>query len=126
MDTKQIKKKLPKVGRRTIAEALVHTEGLTQTQAEKVVKLVFDEVLYQVLEQKIVDIPGFGKFFGKYTPPRLGSHPQTHETIEIGPTVQMRAEFSSNVKKQLNNYVDRFQEVLNDGTEESKPLGRDQ
>jgi nucleoid DNA-binding protein len=110
--TQNIKKCMEKVGRKEVAYGVAHVEGITQTQAERIVDLVFKQILYLVIERKLVEIPGFGRFFGKYVEGKKGSHPQTHEEIDIEPRVQMRAEFSTNVKRSLKQYVDKFRELL--------------
>jgi len=106
--SKKIKKRLSKVGRSEVAKAISHVEGLSKTQSERIVDLVFKNIIYLVIERNLVEIPGFGRFFAKYVGPRKGSHPQTHEEIEIGPRVQIRAEFSSSLKNNLNKYVEDF------------------
>jgi len=119
--SKNVKKKLGKVGRKKLAEGLAHMEGLSKTQSERIIDLVFRQIKYLVIEKNIVEIPGFGRFFAKYVGSRIGSHPQTHEKIEIEPRVQMRAEFSSTVKKSLNNHIDSFREVMEEENGKEKP-----
>jgi len=119
--SKKVKKKLGKVGRKEIAKGLAHMEGLSKTQSERIIDLVFRQIKYLVIEKNIVEIPGFGRFFAKYVGPRVGSHPQTHEKIEIEPRVQMRAEFSNTVKKSLNNHISSFRQLMEDENGEEKP-----
>lgn len=103
-------KKIEKVTRKDLAKNISHLEGISITAADRIIKQIFDNIIYSIVEKKIVEIPGFGRFFGKYVPPRKGSHPQSHEKIEIEDRVQMKLDTSSTLKRYLRNFVDKFRE----------------
>lgn len=103
-------KDFEKVGRKEIAKNISHVEGISETAADRIVDQVFKHIMYTIVHKKVVDIPKFGKFYGKYIPKRKGSHPQSHEEIEIDDRVQLRLECSSSLKKYLKQYVEDFRE----------------
>lgn len=117
--SKRAKKYLPKVGRHEIAKGVSHVEGLSMTQAERVVDLVFKNIKFLMIERYLIEIPGFGRFYAKYVGPRKGSHPQTHEHIQINSRVQARAEFSSSLKETLNQHRDEFSGLLGSSKEQN-------
>lgn len=109
-----VKKKKNKVNRRELAKNVVHIEGISQNQAERIIDLIFKNILYSVTEGKTVDVPGFCKFSAQYVPPRSGSHPQTLEPIQISERVQLRASFSRTAKRIASQHVDNFRPVEDD------------
>lgn len=97
-----------KVGRKQLAKNISHLEGISLTSADRIIDQVFRNILYLIIEKKIVDIPGFGRFQGKYIPSRKGSHPQSHKEITIEDRIQVKLETSSTLKNFLKGYVEQF------------------
>ena len=62
----------------------VHSELQgTKAQAERVVEMVFDEIIGCVSKGEEVSISGFGIFESKTRAARMGRNPKTGESIQI-------------------------------------------
>ncbi|MAQ76987.1 DNA-binding protein [Candidatus Campbellbacteria bacterium] len=57
--------------------------GGTKTQAEAVIKGIFDAMAEEMAKGGTVDIAGFGKFEGKMRNARTARNPRTGEPVEV-------------------------------------------
>ena len=57
---------------------------LTNEETEKLVNLVFLEIIHALSEGKRVELRGFGSLSVKSRLPRIARNPKTGETIEVG------------------------------------------
>ena len=57
---------------------------LTNEETEKLVNLVFLEIIHALTEGKRVELRGFGSLSVKSRLPRIARNPKTGETIEVG------------------------------------------
>ena len=57
---------------------------LTNEETEKLVNLVFLEIIHALTEGKRVELRGFGSLSVKSRLPRIARTPKTGETIEVG------------------------------------------
>lgn len=93
-----------------LAHGLAHMEGLTRAQSVRVVKTVFQHILLHLSEGAVVDIPGILKLETIYTQPRQGSHPKTHDPIEVKEGIRLRAQLSVRAKEVLLGRIEVFRE----------------
>ena len=57
---------------------------LTNEETEKLVNLVFLEIIHALTEGKRIELRGFGSLSVKSRLPRIARNPKTGETIEVG------------------------------------------
>ncbi|MFT6361338.1 MAG: DNA-binding protein HU-beta [Candidatus Paceibacteria bacterium] len=57
--------------------------GGTKTQADAVIKGIFDAMAGEMAKGGTVDIAGFGKFEGAMRNARMARNPRTGETVEV-------------------------------------------
>lgn len=64
-----------------IAEANPH---LFQRDVERIVNVVFDEIISALSRGDRVELRGFGAFTVKHRAPRIGRNPRTGASVEVG------------------------------------------
>ena len=63
-----------------VAEESPH---LTQADAERVVRMIFDTITEKLAEGGRVELRGFGAFSVRQRDPRLGRNPRTGESVDV-------------------------------------------
>lgn len=66
-----------------LAQMISEMMGGTKTQAEAVVKAMFDAMAAEMAKGGTVDIAGFGKFEGAMRDARTARNPRTGETVQV-------------------------------------------
>lgn len=69
-----------------IVEAVSMKVGATKKMAEEAVDNVFETIMSELGKGEEVSIAGFGLFFAKKRPARMGVNPRTGAKIQIGAT----------------------------------------
>ena len=85
-----------------LAEKLAEANGLTKTDARKVVDGVFAAIAEAAAQGDEIAINGFGKFKVKATPERDGRNPSTGATIKIAASKKLSFAPAKAVKDRLN------------------------
>jgi len=91
------------VTRKALAKSVAELYEITASLAERIIDTVFDEVAEAVQMNKIVYIPGFGKFKPVTRAARVARNPQTGEAIDVAEKVAIKFKPSSAIKKALND-----------------------
>ena len=68
-----------------LTEALKESNGLSKSEAEKIVKLFFNEISNALVNGERVEIRGFCSFFVKEYKSYIGRNPKTGGKIKIAP-----------------------------------------
>ena len=66
-----------------VAKIAEENPHLTQADAERVVRMIFDTITEKLAEGGRVELRGFGAFSIKQRDPRLGRNPRTGETVDV-------------------------------------------
>ncbi len=69
-----------------LAAAVAEKGQITKTEADQIVREVFDEIAAAVGKGEEVKVAGFGTFVVKERAARQGINPSTHEKIDIPAT----------------------------------------
>lgn len=69
-----------------LTESVASKADLPKAQAERVVNVLFDDIVAALKQGDKVSISGFGTFSVATRKPRTGRNPKTGESIEIGET----------------------------------------
>jgi DNA-binding protein HU-beta len=85
-----------------LAEKIAEANGLTKTDARKVVDGVFAAIADAAAKGDEIAINGFGKFKVKATPERDGRNPSTGATIKIAASKKLTFAPAKAVKDRLN------------------------
>lgn len=85
-----------------LAELIAAEQGLTKTDARKLVDAVFDAVTEAAAKGDEISISGFGKFKVKDSAAREGRNPATGETIKIAASKKLGFSAAKAVKDKLN------------------------
>lgn len=85
-----------------LADALAVSNGLTKTDARKLVDGVFAAIADAVAKGDEIAINGFGKFKIKDTPAREGRNPSTGATIQIAASKKLTFAPAKAIKDKLN------------------------
>ncbi|MFM7349855.1 MAG: HU family DNA-binding protein [Erythrobacter sp.] len=85
-----------------LAEKLAEANGLTKTDARKVVDGVFAAIADAAAQGDEIAINGFGKFKVKATPERDGRNPSTGASIKIAASKKLTFAPAKAVKDRLN------------------------
>jgi len=85
-----------------LAEKLAQANGLTKTDARKIVDGLFAAVADAAASGDEIAINGFGKFKVKASPEREGRNPATGETIKIAASKKLTFAPAKAVKDRLN------------------------
>ena len=85
-----------------LAENIAEANGLTKTDARKVVDGVFAAIADAAAKGDEIAINGFGKFKVKATPERDGRNPSTGATIKIAASKKLTFAPAKAVKDRLN------------------------
>lgn len=85
-----------------LAEKIAEANGLTKTDARKVVDGVFAAIADAAAKGDEIAINGFGKFKVKVTPERDGRNPSTGATIKIAASKKLTFAPAKAVKDRLN------------------------
>lgn len=85
-----------------LAEKIAEANGLTKTEARKVVDGVFAAIADAAAKGDEIAINGFGKFKVKATPERDGRNPSTGATIKIAASKKLTFAPAKAVKDRLN------------------------
>jgi len=103
-----LRNKNEKVSKRDLAAAIQSIEGLTATQAKRLVSIVFEHIALLLAEGKTVDLMGFGKIYAYYVKPRKGTHPKKGHEIDVPASVRVKITTSSRLKRILAQEINRF------------------
>lgn len=85
-----------------IAEKIAADNGLTKTDAKKIVDGVFAAIADAASKGEEVSISGFGKFKVKESPAREGRNPANGQTIQIAASKKLGFSAAKAVKDKLN------------------------
>lgn len=85
-----------------LADAIANGNGLTKTDARKLVDGVFAAIADAAAKGEEVSLNGFGKFKVKATPEREGRNPATGATIKIAASKKLTFTPAKAVKDKLN------------------------
>ncbi|MFM2280703.1 MAG: hypothetical protein RLZZ444_2934 [Pseudomonadota bacterium] len=85
-----------------LADALAVSNGLTKTDARKLVDGVFAAIADAAAKGDETAINGFGKFKIKDTPAREGRNPSTGATIQIAASKKLTFAPAKAIKDKLN------------------------
>lgn len=85
-----------------LADALAVSNGLTKTDARKLVDSVFGAIADAAAKGDEIAINGFGKFKIKDTPAREGRNPSTGATIQIAASKKLTFAPAKAIKDKLN------------------------
>ncbi|HEX7821148.1 MAG TPA: HU family DNA-binding protein [Sphingobium sp.] len=85
-----------------LADSLAAANGLTKTDARKLVDGVFAAIADAAANGEEISLNGFGKFKVKDTPAREGRNPATGATIQIAASKKLGFTPAKAVKDKLN------------------------
>lgn len=85
-----------------LTEAVAGSEGLTKTDARKIVDAVFAAIADAAAKGEEISLNGFGKFKVKDTPAREGRHPSTGATMQIAASRKLTFAPAKAVKDKIN------------------------
>lgn len=85
-----------------LIDAMATRIDLPKTTAEKVVNLVFDDIIAALRSNEKVNISGFGTFTVAERKARQGRNPKTGETIEIAASRAAKFKPGKVLKDSLN------------------------
>jgi len=85
-----------------LADKIAAANGLTKTDAKKLVDAAFAAISDAVVAGDEVSIPGFGKFKVKATAAREGRNPATGATIQIAAAKKLGFTPAKAIKDKLN------------------------
>ncbi len=85
-----------------LADKLAADNGLTKTEAKKLVDGVFAAIADAAAAGEEVSLPGFGKFKVKLTEAREGRNPSTGATIQIAAAKKLGFAPAKAIKDKLN------------------------
>jgi len=85
-----------------LADAVASANGLTKTDARKVVDSVFEAIAGAAAKGDEVSINGFGKFKVKATAAREGRNPATGEAMKIAASKKLGFSAAKAIKDRLN------------------------
>lgn len=91
-----------------VADKIAESEGITKTTARRIVRSIFDHIVYMAIEGKVVAIKDFAQFSIRYRAERDISSPQTGERISIPEGISLKVLPSSTLKKFLNKATEFF------------------
>ncbi len=86
-----------------IANANPH---LYHRDVERIVKVVFDEIVEALSRGDRVELRGFGAFSVKSRPPRVGRNPRTGEQVEVDAKHVPFFKTGKEMRERLNNGYD--------------------
>lgn len=76
---------------------------ITTAQAERVLNTTLDVIRYELIAEREVNLPGFGKFSVKYRAERVGQNPRTAEDIIIPAHKSPTFKPSKSLKQAVNH-----------------------
>lgn len=85
-----------------LIEAVASKVDLPRAVAEKVVNVVFDDIVAALKQGDKVNISGFGTFAVATRKPRVGRNPKTGETIEIAASRSAKFKAGKPLRDSLN------------------------
>ncbi|OZA18161.1 MAG: integration host factor [Novosphingobium sp. 17-62-19] len=85
-----------------LTDAVAASEGLTKTDARKMVDAVFAAIADAATKGDEISLNGFGKFKIKDTPAREGRNPSTGATIQIAASRKLTFAPAKAVKDKVN------------------------
>jgi DNA-binding protein HU-beta len=85
-----------------LIESIATKADLPKGQAERVVNLVFDDIVIALKNAQKVNISGFGTFQISERKARSGRNPKTGETIEIPASKSAKFKAGKSLKDSLN------------------------
>jgi len=94
-----------------LALFISHSEGISPAQANRIIKMLIYYILVEVAMGKQVRLESFCNIEGYFQPKRTGSHPKTHEPIEIGSSVRIKFSLSNIFKQMVQPYISKFETI---------------
>ncbi|WP_342252425.1 HU family DNA-binding protein [Spiroplasma endosymbiont of Amphibalanus improvisus] len=89
--------------KKELARGLAEKYEIPKNDADKTVDFIFDAIQKELLEDKEVSIPGFGKFQPSSRAAREGRNPATGETIQIAASKVAKFKPAKQLKEALNS-----------------------
>jgi nucleoid DNA-binding protein len=104
---------------------IVHQEGLSESQARKVIQLLISQIELALYAGATVQLPRLGKLYVRYIPERKGIHPRYRNDILIKSSLRVCFEQAQSLKSELEKKIELFEEILEEpaggkGKEKSK------
>ena len=75
---------------------------LYHRDVERIVKVVFDEIVEALSRGDRVELRGFGAFSVKNRPARLGRNPRTGEQVEVGEKYVPQFKAGKEIRERIN------------------------
>ncbi len=90
-----------KMNKKELAEVVAEKFDLTKGKSVEIVDTLFESITDALVDGKVVEINGFGKFEVKTRAPRTGINPQTKEVIDIPATNTPGFKASKSLKERV-------------------------
>ena len=90
------------MNKKELVAAVAAKSELSQKDAEKALKAVFDVVTAELVAGQKVAVPGFGTFEVAHKEARTGRNPKTKETIKIAASNAAKFKAANALKDSLN------------------------
>ncbi len=120
-----------KINRLSVQQAdfvytICHQEGLSESQAQRVLHLVIAQIQLALAAGATIYLPSIGKLFVRYIPERPGIHPRYRTQITVGPSLRVCFDQSASLRRELEKKLPEFEVFLEDpqnkGTKSYKTL----
>ena len=90
-----------KMNKKELAEVVAEKFDLTKGKSVEIVDTLFESITDALVDGKVVEINGFGKFEVKTRAPRTGINPQTKEVIDTPATNTPGFKASKSLKERV-------------------------
>lgn len=94
--------KLKNLTRAELADAVFRRLGVTQTEANRLVDQLLDEMTQAMVGGGAVKVAGFGTFTAKMMGKRIGRNPKTGEEVAIEPHYAARFKPSQELRERVD------------------------
>ena len=101
--------------RADLAYGLAHLEGISESQAKRIIDHLVHQIIYALLEGKTVYLPRLCSIKMVPNETKRGVHPLTLEPLVIEPTLKVRFKASTTLVKAAKSYAGVFIERMMDG-----------
>lgn len=92
-----------KFNKKDLVEIVAEEAHLSKKDARNALDIAFDLIMENLLAGKEVNITNFGVFTPKTRKPRKGTHPKSHNAIEIKEARSVTFRLSKSLKSKLND-----------------------
>jgi integration host factor subunit alpha len=90
------------INRAYLTEIIYHQIGISYAESANLVDLVFDELMNNLIKDKVAKISSFGSFYVKEKAARVGRNPKTRKDVLIKPRNVVSFYASSLLKEKIN------------------------